>query len=69
VRHEPFGRSLGPHLVRRLAEGERLGLGEDVGEQQVVVPAERVERPAEADEVAGDERRPLGEELVMRCFE
>src|SRR5918995_5269133 len=26
VRHEPLGRALRPHLVRRLPEGERLGL-------------------------------------------
>ncbi len=36
------------HLVGRLAEGQRLGLGEDVRHQQVVVRAERVERLREA---------------------
>ena len=30
----------------RLAEGQRLGLGEDVGHQQVVVLAQRVQRLA-----------------------
>ena len=46
VRDELLRRALGAHLVGRLAEGERLGLGEDVGEQQVVVVAERVQRLA-----------------------
>jgi hypothetical protein len=56
--HEPFGRAFGLDLLGGLAEGQRLGLGEDVGHQHVVVAAERVERLAEADEVAGDERVP-----------
>ena len=30
-----------------LAEGQRLGLGEDVGHQQIVLPAERAQRLAE----------------------
>ena len=47
-----------------LAEGERLGLGEDVGDQQVVVVAERVQRLVEADQVARDQLRPLVDQLV-----
>ena len=42
VRHELLRRPLGAHLLGRLAEGERLALGEDVGHQQVVVVAERI---------------------------
>ena len=42
VRDDRLRRPLGAHLLGRLAEGERLGLGEDVGHQQVVVVAERV---------------------------
>ena len=64
MRDEPVGRALGLDLLGGLAEGQRLGLGEDVGHQDVVVPAERVERLAEADEVAGDEPRALVDELV-----
>ena len=41
VGHEPVGRALGLHLVRGLAERERLGLREDVREQDVVVAPER----------------------------
>src|SRR4029077_9674732 len=45
-------------------EGERLGLGEDVRAEDVVVVAERVEGAGEADEVDGDEGRALVDELV-----
>ena len=37
VRHEPVRRALGPHLLRGLAEGQRLALGEHVRGEQVVV--------------------------------
>ena len=43
VWHHLFGGALGPHLLLGLAEGEGLGLGEDVRRQDVVVVAERVE--------------------------
>ena len=62
--HEPVRRALGLDLLRRLAEGQRLGLGEDVRQQHVVVPAERVERLGERDEVAGDEPGPLMDQLI-----
>ena len=64
VRDEPVGRALGLDLVGGLAEGERLGLREDVGQQHVVMVAERVESLGEADEIAGDEARALVDELV-----
>ena len=57
-------RALGLDLLRRLAEGQRLGLGKDVGQEQVVVPPQRVERLEERDEVAGDELRALVDQLV-----
>ena len=57
--------ALGTHLLRGLAKGERLGLREEVRHEQVVVDAEVVVRPAEADEVAGDELRPLVDQLVV----
>ena len=52
------------HLLGRLAERQRLGLREDVGHQQVVMLAERVERLREADEVARDQLRALVDQLV-----
>src|SRR5262249_13758325 len=52
VRHEPVRRPLGPDRLRRPAEGQRLGLREDVREQHVVMSPEGVLRPGERDEVA-----------------
>jgi hypothetical protein len=37
VGHQPIRRALGLDLLGCLAEGQRLGLGEDVCQQQVVV--------------------------------
>ena len=68
VRHQPVGRALGLDFLGRLAEGQRLGLGEDVGQQDVVVPAERIERLAEGDEVAGDQPGALMDQLVERVL-
>ena len=68
VRDEPIGRAFGLDLLGRLAEGQRLGLGEDVRQQHVVVPAERVERLRERDEVAGDEPGALMDQLVERVL-
>ena len=48
MRHEPIRRAFGLHFLRRFAEGQRLGLGEDVGHQHVVMRPERVERLDEA---------------------
>ena len=59
VRHERRRRTLRLHLLGGLAERERLGLREDVGEQQVVVAAARIQRLGEGDEVAGDQPRAL----------
>ncbi len=56
------------HFVRRLAEGQRLGLREQVRHQQVVLAAERIEALAEADEVAGHEPRALMDQLVERVL-
>ena len=64
VRDQEVGGPLGLDLLGRLAEGQHLGLGEDVGHQQVVVVAQRVERPAEPDQVARDQPGPLVDELV-----
>ena len=43
VRDEPVRRSLRRDLLGRLPERERLGLREDVRDEQVVVVAERIE--------------------------
>ena len=64
VRDEPIRRAFGLDLLARFAEGERLGLREDVRQQHVVMPAERIERLSESDEVAGNEPRALMDQLI-----
>jgi hypothetical protein len=64
VRHEPGRRAFGLDFLRRFAKGQRLRLGKNVGQQDVVVPAERVQRLGKRDEVAGDELGPLMDQLV-----
>ena len=44
VGHQPFRRPLGADLLRGLAKRQRLGLREDVGHQQIVMVAQRVQR-------------------------
>ena len=51
-----------------LAERQRLGLREDVGQQHVVMPSERIERLVEPDEVARDEPRALMNQLIERML-
>ena len=68
VRHEPVGRAFGLDLLGRLAERQRFGLREDVRQQHVVMPAERIERLAEGDEVARNEPRALVNQLIERVL-
>ena len=62
--NEPVGRSLRGHLLGGLPERERLRLREQIGGEDVVMLAQRVERAMEADEVAWDQRRSLMDQLV-----
>src|SRR5207253_6515658 len=64
VRHLQRRYALGGDLLRRLAEGERLRLREEVRHEQGMVLADLVERAQEADEVARDQLRALVDELV-----
>src|SRR5215471_18089831 len=68
VRDEPIGRAFGLDLLARFSEGERLGLGEYVRQQHIVMPAELVERLCEGDEVAGDEPGALMDQLIERVL-
>ena len=64
VRDKPIGRAFGLDLFGRFSEGERLGLREDVRQQQIVMPPERVERLSECDEIARNEPRALMDQLI-----
>src|SRR6185437_10648171 len=55
-------------LLARFAERESLGLREDVRKQNVVMPAERVQRLCEGDEVTRDESGSLVNQLVERML-
>ena len=58
------GVPFGGHLLGRPAEGQRPGLGEAVGHQQVLAVAVLVGGGGEPDEVGRDQPGPLVEELV-----
>src|SRR5215813_14097749 len=68
MRHQAVLGALGLHFGRGLAEGQRLRLGEDIGDQHVVVVAQGIQGVGEADEVARDEPRPLVDELIERML-
>ena len=51
-------------LVGALAEGQRLGLGEDVRHQDVVVVAEGIQALGKADEVDRHDRGSLVDQLI-----
>src|SRR5438445_2132383 len=68
MRHEPIRRALSFDLVGRLTEGQGFGLSEHVCQEYVVVPAKRVERLVERDEVAWNEPRSLMNQLVERVL-
>src|SRR3984885_1550502 len=66
--HKPIGRALRPDLIRGLAKSQRLRLREYIGNQHVVMSAQRVERPGESDEIAGYETRTLMHQLIERML-
>src|SRR3984957_20459652 len=61
---QPIRCTLGLDLLQRFSEGERLSLREDVCEENVVMPSDRVERLSKRDEVAGDQSGALMDQLI-----
>src|SRR5262245_52023166 len=55
-------------ILRRFAEGQCLSLCEHVGHEHVMVPAKRIERLTEADEITWDQPRSLMNQLVKRML-
>src|ERR1700722_978464 len=68
MRHKPIGRAFRPDLIRGLAKSQCFRLREHVGDQHVVMSAQRVERPDESDEIAGYEARTLMHQLIERML-
>jgi len=64
MRHQPARRSFGFDLRLRLAKRQRFGLREQIRHQQVMLMAKRIQRLAEADEVARHEPGSLVDELI-----
>src|SRR5215469_8170106 len=64
MRHEPIRRALRLDLRGSLTEGQCLGLGEHIGKQQVMMPAQWVEGPRERDEIAWNKPRALMDQLI-----
>ena len=64
MRHEPIRRAFGLDLFVRFAESQRLGLGEDVRHEHVVMAAKGIESLTESDKVARNELGSLMNQLV-----
>jgi len=64
MRHQPVRRPLARRTCSAVLPNASARSGEDVGSEQVVVIAERVERVQEADEVGRDEPGALMDQLV-----
>ena len=59
MRNEPGGSAFGFDLLGGLAERESFGLGENVGQKNVMMMAERIQRFVEGNKIARDEFRSL----------
>src|SRR5258705_6672426 len=68
MRDEPVRCAVRFHLLGRLAERQRLGLGEDIRQEYVVMPAKGVECSVERDKVTRDELGPLMDQLIERVL-
>jgi hypothetical protein len=64
VRYQVLRCPFGSNLVLSSANRQCLGLGEEIGQQQVVVIAQRVQALAEADDIARDQRS-LVQQLIQ----
>jgi len=64
VGHETVRRSFRFNLIRSFSKGERLRLRANVGDEDIMVTAERIKRLDECDEIARDESRALMDQLI-----
>ena len=68
VGHKPIRRAFSFDLLRRFAESQSLGLREDIRQQHVVVPADRIQCFGKTDKVARDQPRALMDQLIERML-
>jgi len=68
MRHKPARRALRFDFLGRFAEGQRLGLGKDICQEDVVVASQGSERVAKRDKVTRDQPRALMNQLIERML-
>ena len=64
MRHKPIRRAFGLDLFGGFAKRQSLGLGKNIRQQNIVVPAQRSERVAKRDEIARDQPCALMNQLI-----
>src|SRR5438874_313922 len=68
MRHEPVRSAFGLDLIRCLAKCQRLGLCENIRQQDVVMLAQRIQWVTKPNKVARDEPSTLVNELIERVL-
>src|SRR5580700_6635417 len=64
VWNERIGRAFSFGFLRRFTESQGFGLGENIRQQHIVMPAERIERLDKRDEVTRNQPCPLVNQLI-----
>ena len=64
VRHKPVRRALGFDFIGRLAKSQRLGLGKDIRQEDIMMASQRRERVGKRQKVARDKPRALMDQLI-----
>src|SRR5215831_12666554 len=64
MRHEPVRHAFRFRLLGSLAECQRFGLSQDIGDEHVMMAAERIGRVREGDKVTRNEPGSLVDQLI-----
>src|SRR5207248_3814756 len=64
MRDQPFRGAFGPNLIGCLPESQSFGLGKDVGHQNIVMAADRIEGLGKGDKIARNQAGALMDQLV-----
>src|SRR6266550_3370155 len=68
MRHQPLTRAFRPYFFCCLAESKRFSLREDIGQENIVMPAERRKCVTEGDKITRDKTRALVDQLIERML-